>query len=137
LILPPIVVLILTRFGIPVSTTFLILTSFAASHRGDKHRSQYMPDTITTSPVTLEQYRAMDMAGKRQVWLEISDISEAEFEAHIAAQMARESNVPKVGEVAPDFVADVLDRGRQRTGEQVRLSDLRGKPVGIVFGSFT
>ena len=96
-----------------------------------------MPDTITTSPVTLEQYRAMDMAGKRQVWMEISDISEAEFEAHIAAQMARESNVPKVGEVAPDFVADVLDRGRQRTGEQVRLSDLRGKPVGIVFGSFT
>jgi phosphate/sulfate permease len=31
LILPPIVVLILTRFGIPVSTTFLILTSFAAT----------------------------------------------------------------------------------------------------------
>ncbi len=31
LILPPIVVLVLTRFGIPVSTTFLILTSFAAA----------------------------------------------------------------------------------------------------------
>ncbi|MBT7759118.1 MAG: hypothetical protein HN732_17445 [Rhodospirillaceae bacterium] len=31
LILPPIVVLILTRFAIPVSTTFLILTSFAAT----------------------------------------------------------------------------------------------------------
>lgn len=31
LILPPLVVLILTRFGIPVSTTFLILTSFTAA----------------------------------------------------------------------------------------------------------
>lgn len=31
LILPPFVVLILTRFGIPVSTTFLILTSFATA----------------------------------------------------------------------------------------------------------
>ncbi len=96
-----------------------------------------MPDTVTTSPVTLAQYRAMDMAGKRQVWLEISDISEAEFEAHIATQMAREANVPKVGADAPDFVADVLDRHRRRTGEQVRLSDLRGKPVGLVFGSYT
>lgn len=31
LVLPPFIVLILTRFGIPVSTTFLILTSFAAT----------------------------------------------------------------------------------------------------------
>ena len=96
-----------------------------------------MPDTITTSPVTLAEYRAMDMAAKRDVWLEISDISKEEFEAHIATQMAREANVPRVGDTAPDFVADVLDRDRQRTGEQVRLSDLRGKPVGIVFGSYT
>ncbi len=96
-----------------------------------------MTDNVTTSPVTLEEYRAMDMAGKRGVWLEISDISEAEFEAHIATQMARETNVPKIGEAAPDFVADVLDRERKRTGEQVRLSDLRGKPVGLVFGSYT
>jgi peroxiredoxin len=45
--------------------------------------------------------------------------------------------VPKVGSMAPDFVADVLDRQRKRTGETVRLSDLRGQPVGIVFGSYT
>ena len=51
--------------------------------------------------------------------------------------MAREANVPKVGAVAPGFIADVLDRPRQRKGEQVRLSDLRGKPVGIVLGSYT
>ncbi|MEQ9331310.1 hypothetical protein [Thalassobaculum sp.] len=31
LVLPPFVVLVLTRFGIPVSTTFLILTSFTAA----------------------------------------------------------------------------------------------------------
>jgi phosphate/sulfate permease len=31
LLMPPLVVLVLTRFGIPVSTTFLILTSFAAT----------------------------------------------------------------------------------------------------------
>jgi hypothetical protein len=96
-----------------------------------------MPDSIPESPVTLEQYAAMDMAGKREVWLEISDISEAEFEGILADGNAREADVPKVGAEAPDFVAEVLDRDRKRTGEQVRLSDLRGKPVGLVFGSYT
>ena len=100
-----------------------------------------MPDIVPTkvpeSPVTLEQYAAMDMAQRRKVWLEISDITEQEFEAHMAEEKAREADVPKVGSMAPDFVADVLDRQRKRTGETVRLSDLRGQPVGIIFGSYT
>lgn len=96
-----------------------------------------MPEEIPTSPVTLEQYAAMEMAERRKVWLEISDITEAAFEAHMATQRAREADVPKVGAVAPDFVADVVDRARRRTGAQVRLSDLRGRPVGLVFGSYT
>lgn len=96
-----------------------------------------MRDDNAASPVSLDQYGAMDMAEKRKVWLEISDITEAQFDAHMATQQAREAIVPKVGSAAPDFVADVLDRERRRTGEQVRLSDLRGRPVGIVFGSYT
>jgi len=96
-----------------------------------------IPKSVPTSPVTLKEYSAMDMAQRRKVWLEISDITEAEFEAHMAEEKAREADVPKVGSMAPDFVADVLDRQRKRTGETVRLSDLRGQPVGIVFGSFT
>lgn len=96
-----------------------------------------MRDDGPNSPVTLEQYAATKLAEQRKVWLEISDITEAEFDAHIATQKAREAIVPKVGSLAPDFVADVLDRDRKRTGEQVRLADLRGQPVGIVFGSYT
>lgn len=96
-----------------------------------------MPRALPNSPVTLDQYAAMDMAARRKVWLDISEISEEEFEAHMAEEKAREAQVPAVGSVAPDFVADVLDRARKRTGESVRLSDLRGKPVGIIFGSYT
>ena len=96
-----------------------------------------MPSKVRRSPVTLEEYGAMTMEQRRKIWLEISDISEEEFEAHMAEEKAREGIVPKVGSIAPDFVADVLGPNRQRTGEQVRLSDFRGKPVGIVFGSFT
>jgi len=96
-----------------------------------------VPKNVPKSPVTLDEYGAMDMAARRKVWLDISDITEQEFEAHMAEEKAREAVVPKVGSVAPDFVADVLDRGRKRTGEQVRLSDLCGTPVGIIFGSYT
>ena len=96
-----------------------------------------MPDDIPVSPVTLEEYAAMSMAERRAVWLQISDITVEEFDAHMAQEKAREAMVPQVGSMAPDFVADVLDRNRTRTGEQVRLSDFRGKPVGIAFGSFT
>ena len=96
-----------------------------------------MANAALESPVSLEEYRAMDMARRREVWLEISDITEAEFDAHMEGEKAREATVPPVGSIAPDFVADRLDRNRKRTGEQMRLSDLRGKPVAFAFGSFT
>lgn len=96
-----------------------------------------MTDHAPTSPVTLEEYGAMSMEERRKIWLEISDITEEEFEAHMSEEKAREALVPAVGSEAPDFVAGVLDRNRKITGERVRLSDLRGRPVGIVFGSYT
>jgi hypothetical protein len=96
-----------------------------------------MSKSIPQSPVTLEEYAKLDMAERRKIWLQISDISEDAFESHMAEEKAREAQVPQPGEIAPDFVADVLGDDRQRIGEHVRLSDLRGKPVGLVFGSYT
>lgn len=96
-----------------------------------------MPGKVTESPVTLEEYGGMDMPAKRKVWLEISNIDEEHLDGHMAEEKAREAKVPQVGTDAPDFVADVLDPDRKRTGEQVQLSKLRGKPVAIAFGSYT
>lgn len=48
-------------------------------------------------------------------------------------QIEHNPNVPKVGEMAPDF--QLSDQAGEKT---VRLSDFRGKkPVVLVFGSFT
>ena len=96
-----------------------------------------MPNERQQSPISMSDYGAMSMEQRRKVWLEISDISEAEFEAHMATQKAREAIVPRVGDLAPDFVAERLDRKRKRTGEMVRLSALRGRPVALAFGSYT
>jgi cytochrome oxidase Cu insertion factor (SCO1/SenC/PrrC family) len=54
--------------------------------------------------------------------------------AQIRAAMAkREARAPKVGDVAPDFVLPVL----HGDGRTVRLSELRGRPVALIFGSYT
>ena len=45
----------------------------------------------------------------------------------------REESAPAVGDEAPEFELPVLD-GK---GATVRLSELRGKPVALIFGSYT
>lgn len=74
---------------------------------------------------------------KKKVWLEISDMSEQAFDSMMAAQKARQDGVPKVGDVAPDFEIERLDRSKKRTGDFVKLSNLRGRPVALAFGSYT
>jgi len=93
------------------------------------------------SNLSLEQ-RAMQGAAmtpeeRKRMWLSISDITEAQFDALQAAQVARQARVPQPGAVAPDFELEMVTRARQPTGEKVRLSALRGQPVGLVFGSYT
>ena len=44
---------------------------------------------------------------------------------------------PQVGEIAPEFHLEQLSPGGERTGIFMTLSSLRGKPVGLIFGSYT
>ena len=83
------------------------------------------------------RYSSLDANARKKIWVQISDISEEELDEHLAWQRARQANVLQVGAVAPDFKLDVLDRKRFRTGETVRLSELHGKPVALIFGSYT
>lgn len=79
----------------------------------------------------------MSFAEKKQVWLDISDMTEAEFDAMMAAEKGRETQVPQIGSTAPDFTAERLGEGRRGTGDFVTLSALRGRPVALAFGSYT
>jgi hypothetical protein len=74
---------------------------------------------------------------KKKVWLEISDMTEEAFDAMLAENRARQSRVPPVGRPAPDFEIERLTAARAPTGEFTRLADLRGRPVALVFGSYT
>jgi hypothetical protein len=74
---------------------------------------------------------------RKQSWLEISVINEEQFDAMREVQAKRQARVPQPGDDAPDFEIDVMDKARKRTGDTVRLSSLRGKPVALMFGSYT
>lgn len=51
----------------------------------------------------------------------------------VFAEMRERPDGPGEGSPAPDFDLAILDGD----GARVRLSDLRGRPVGLIFGSYT
>jgi len=58
--------------------------------------------------------------------------------AEVAAQMEeREKRAPAPGSPAPDFALRRLGADRRPSAVRVRLSELRGRPVALVFGSYT
>ncbi len=62
-----------------------------------------------------------------------SPMTAERFAALREVMVQREESAPKVGDEAPDFELPVL----HRDGATVRLSDLRSKPVALIFGSYT
>jgi hypothetical protein len=79
----------------------------------------------------------MPMDERRKIWMELSNMTEGDFDKLFADQKVRQQRVPEIGQPAPDFTAELLHAGSKRSGETVKLSDLRGKPVALVFGSYT
>ena len=68
------------------------------------------------------EFRGWTREGFRQRWLD---------------KVERDKDSPKIGDEAPDFELERLTPEGQRSGENLRLSSLRGRPVGLIFGSFT
>lgn len=65
------------------------------------------------------------------------NISREDFEEVHRRQAARELNTPALGSLAPEFSLRRLGADGKLTEEVLQLSSLRGKPVALVFGSYT
>jgi len=71
-------------------------------------------------------------------WLETRGKTRDELRRFIEKRVLNDrEKAPKVGENAPDFVAERLDDFGKRTGEMVKLSSNFGSPIGLIFGSYT
>ncbi len=88
--------------------------------------SDELPERIARRIATISdeelEFRGRTREGMRQGWL---------------ARIERDKGSPRIGDEAPDFELERLSPAGMRTGETLRLSALRGKPVGLIFGSFT
>ena len=70
------------------------------------------------------------------LWKKMNISREAFLELREERQ-EREARTPEVGDIAPDFCLERLSPQGEPSGEMVRLSDHRGRPVALVFGSYT
>ena len=71
-------------------------------------------------------------------WLETRGKTRDELRRFIEKRVVNDrEKAPKVGEDAPDFEAEILNSQGKRTGEIISLSSNFGKPIGLIFGSYT
>ncbi len=68
---------------------------------------------------------------------EQNNLTREQFKAIHKEMQARDEKTPPVGSQAPDFEIERLSPKGDRTGEAFRLSSVRGRPVALVFGSYT
>ena len=102
--------------------------------------TQQMEEMLKMMPEEMrERILAMDPAQRekvlersRQAIGSMDDRAREAMREH-RDQMQKRPPAPEVGSEAPDFDLAVLDAD----GRRVRLRDLRGKPVGLIFGSYT
>ncbi len=71
-----------------------------------------------------------------ELWKQMN-ISKEEFAVVMERMKEREARTPAIGSPAADFELELLSPSGERTGELRRLSDHRGRPVALVFGSYT
>jgi hypothetical protein len=64
------------------------------------------------------------------------DTTRAALQAAVAEQRRADALAPAVGDPAPDFSLPRLLADRS-LGAPIRLSTLRGRPVALLFGSYT
>ena len=61
----------------------------------------------------------------------------SEYSSMVEERAARDMKAPATGQVAPDFIAHRLSPAGELTGETFHLHKALGKPLGLIFGSYT
>ena len=68
------------------------------------------------------EYAQMSFEERKKVWLEISDITEEEFDALYAEETAAQARVPQPGTEARGCEIDMVDRDRKWAQGRARLA---------------
>ena len=91
------------------------------------------PSHVRERLMSMDPAQRERLLERRRKMLGSTDDKTHEAMRQTLAHMRQRAPAPEIGSEGPDFDLAVLDGGDER----VRLADLRGNPVGLVFGSFT
>ena len=69
--------------------------------------------------------------------LRLRGFTREELRDFIVGRIEQDKDAPDVGDTAPDLTLERLSPTGGRTGDMVSLSSLAGKPIGLIFGSYT
>lgn len=64
-------------------------------------------------------------------------LNKEQFEAMQRSMRERDARTPPAGSQAPDFELKRLSSEGDLTEQTITLSEMRGRPVALVFGSYT
>ena len=92
-----------------------------------------MPPQMRERLMSLPPVERQRMMARRRARLESMDKGSRDAMRRYITYMRQRPDPPEVGTEAPDFDLAVLDAD----GARLRLRDQRGKPVGLIFGSYT
>ena len=71
-------------------------------------------------------------------WLTTRGMTRDQLRTFIEKRVTRDNELsPKIGDDAPDLKLERLNGNGTRSAETVKLSSYFGKPVGLIFGSYT
>ncbi len=95
--------------------------------------SKDMPPQMRERLMSMPPEDQQRMMARRRARLESMDEGSREAMQRALTYMRQRPDPPEIGSEAPDFDLAILDG----EGARVRLRELRGRPVGLIFGSYT
>lgn len=98
--------------------------------------SELFGSRVPTAEELFERVRNNKANVSKHPWKDWN-ISKEEWVEYIQARIRHDIAAPKKNDIAPDFSVERLDRNGLRSGDMVSLSSFSGKPIALLFGSYT
>ena len=98
--------------------------------------SELFDERVPTAEELFERIKNNKANVSKHPWKDWN-ISKEEWVGYVQGRIRRDIGAPKKGDIAPDFSVEKLNGDGKRSGEMFNLSSLFGKPVALLFGSYT
>jgi len=98
--------------------------------------SELFDKRVPTAEELFERVRNNKANVSKHPWKDWN-ISKKEWVEYVQDRIRKDIAAPKKNDIAPDFGVERLDVNGKRTGEIVNLLSLTGKPIALLFGSYT